>query len=1030
MQNPDYHLTDSELLNKYGIGQCPSRGVLTMYVMVLYCVKNGYSIPIDEDRETLKDFFEDLLNRLPNNLGDALQNFLHLDVVCGTEELRWCYHLACDVPREEFLYEYPLILSVLCDQLHIPHDDLDRIKLEWAVKKHLCGAGIDYRYYTGSQDALSDFILGELIDLQYKPELVPQSSGVYDESLQIQVAEDWELNDYWDPAFCEENDVDVLRPRDFSEGLLHDLDRLYERGGFHAIFHYDEQISGNPFRCAVLKSLVENHFLEEVITDGHNIICVLGVYGGFDSVRYKFFNGTEIVDLEDVPNPVHYSFIEANEYFLYPSFYTDEKIDDEREFVALGEICDVDPNCMEELINDSKTYHTLPRYYFSNDLQEVFSNAESPKHYKVSMLLDVYRGPHLHINRKGDLILNKVAGYYMCPEEYSWALRIKDDMVSPEYLSYVIHHSENIRNKLTAFPPTEVLLKIKVPILKDRRKQDELISEYREKISSVVNTDAVYSVAVVGLTDCSDSDFSSFLQGIVIRICQLKAEGGQVCAAHTGSVAGNDALYLICPPAFKMLGGFQSDQPLVAPCDAGGDKGAFVKGLGTEGAYGDLHIAHLQTHGGAEAALRAQTHLRLTDKAAVTDATDKGIFNFDGRAMEVIGLAAQTAGNGSADTGLCCLPCHLRIIYKAVGAGNIFTEQIPQQMGTVTGSAAAGVIGAVVNEDRAFAHGKRQLHRLLGGIFRHSEILPATPCVGGQLPGMPVSRFLGFGNGDDTDAAIRCVGIGEALEEAGLQQLRILLLAAHAKLLHIVGRTGGGDTLGRHHQPRQLDQSLTGLVATPDAFHQQPEHDSALVVLVNVGVVLAAHQQIGIFHHPVCYIAVKIQHHTDGNIHTHLLPDGLQDRTLRIGKALCRAAAVHKQGNAVIGLGPVGFVKQLRQPFVDVGNAFRITGTGGLAPHEMGADYLYTQGTGLVNEAANVGMGAGVAADQSIPLPGGRFHFLAADGNIAEKIGFVAKATDGNAHIAAPLYGNFWIGSGEYTAQFSASGGRRESSPP
>lgn len=510
MQNPDYHLTDSELLNKYGIGQCPSRGVLTMYVVVLYCVKNGYSIPIDEDRETLKDFFEDLLNRLPNNLGDALQNFLHLDVVCGTEELRWCYHLACDVPREEFLYEYPLILSVLCDQLHIPHDDLDRIKLEWAVKKHLCGAGIDYRYYTGSQDALSDFILGELIDLQYKPELVPQYSGVYDESLQIQVAEDWELNDYWDPAFCEENNVDVLRPRDFSEGLLHDLDRLYERGGFHAIFHYDEQISGNPFRCAVLKSLVENHFLEEVITDGHNIICVLGVYGGFDSVRYKFFNDTEIVDLEDVPNPVHYSFIEANEYFLYPSFYTDEKIDDEREFVALGEICDVDPNCMEELINDSKTYHTLPRYYFSNDLQEVFSNAESPKHYKVSMLLDVYRGPHLHINRKGDLILNKVAGYYMCPEEDSWALRIKDDIVSPEYLSYVIHHSENIRNKLTAFPPTEVLLKIKVPILKDRRKQDELISEYREKISSVVNTDAVYSVAVVGLTDCSDSDFSSW----------------------------------------------------------------------------------------------------------------------------------------------------------------------------------------------------------------------------------------------------------------------------------------------------------------------------------------------------------------------------------------------------------------------------------------------------------------------------------------------------------------------------------------
>lgn len=510
MQNPDYHLTDSELLNKYGIGQCPSRGVLTMYVMVLYCVKNGCSIPIDEDRETLKDFFEELLNRLPNNLGDSLQNFLHLDVVCGTEELRWCYHLACDVPREEFLYEYPLILSVLCDQLHIPHDDLDRIKLEWAVKKHLCGAGIDYRYYTGSQDALSDFILGELIDLQYKPEIVPQSSGVYDESLQIQVAEDWELNDYWDPAFCEENNVDVLRPRDFSEGLLHDLDRLYERGGFHAIFHYDEQISGNPFRCAVLKSLVENHFLEEVITDGHNIICVLGVYGGFDSVRYKFFNGTEIVDLEDVPNPVHYSFIEANEYFLYPSFYTDEKIDDEREFVALGEICDVEPNCMEELINDSKTYHTLPRYYFSNDLQEVFSNAESPKHYKVSMLLDVYRGPHLHINRKGDFILNKVAGYYMCPEEDSWALRIKDDIVSPEYLSYVIHHSENIRNKLTAFPPTEVLLKIKVPILKDRRKQDELISEYREKISSVVNTDAVYSVAVVGLTDCSDSDFSSW----------------------------------------------------------------------------------------------------------------------------------------------------------------------------------------------------------------------------------------------------------------------------------------------------------------------------------------------------------------------------------------------------------------------------------------------------------------------------------------------------------------------------------------
>ena len=276
--------------------------------------------------------------------------------------------------------------------------------------------------------------------------------------------------------------------------------------------------------------------------------------------------------------------------------------------------------------------------------------------------------------------------------------------------------------------------------------------------------------------------------------------------------------------------------------------------------------------------------------------------------MELIGLAAQQAGDPIAHTGFFRQLCHFRIPDKAKGRGHIHTDHLPEQIRAVTGSAAAGIIGAFMDQGRLLLCLQGQRHCLLGVIDGNGKVFPAIPGMAGSRQGTAVSRFLGLGSGNKADAARGHIAIGETLEKAQLQKIRVVLLHPDAKILYIGGGARSfGHALSRHHKPGQLYQAVVSLVAQADLLFHQCQDPASLVILVDMGIALAADKNIGKISHFIGNIAVQVQHQADGDLMAKFGTDHLEHFALDIRVLWGSASAMHEQNNAIIRLLFVGF---------------------------------------------------------------------------------------------------------------------------
>ena len=527
----DYRLVDTHLLAKYGIWRESSTQEIALVMIALYCRRHGIPFEVHEDSHLQKAFLTKLSLELPAMPRALLKQLLAADNI-DAKCVRWCIlgYILQDLSVEQLYDDYPRVLIALLKNFELGYlsslvhrEDISLLRLTLAVNGY-----VDYIYYDPLEefsnhsdyvfdartakmgcDLLSNFLLSELL--------------TYDSCSPVEdVAED-----YFDDEYYMFNHAECIPYVHVDHDLISGLDRYYERDGFYATLHYDVDICNRPEKLEVIKKLIENGWLNQVITDGKSIILVLGVYGGYDSVNFKYFDGKTISDYEGISNPVPYSVITDEEHncYLYPFLYVDNAVSEGYSMVALSELCEVDNDCVDELIGSPVTYPSLPRYYFGTDMREIINNARSPKYYDVSLLGGVYKEPHVHVNTSGGLFLNALPGFYMCPSEDNWALRIKDNLVSPEYFAYVLSHDEKLTTLLSYMTPSvDLLLRHKVAIIADRRKQDEIISEFIEKTSNVVNTNAVYKVALVD-PDCECSDFLSW--GLEVKAFDhVQGEGG------------------------------------------------------------------------------------------------------------------------------------------------------------------------------------------------------------------------------------------------------------------------------------------------------------------------------------------------------------------------------------------------------------------------------------------------------------------------------------------------------------------------
>ena len=553
MYNPDYELSDKELLAKYGLKLYSNHEELCLQVVLLYCLKNGYSLKLDEDSESQVLTLLELKKILPKELAKVLEvnmdrpnrfydseiamsvyqaskktdfldtlEYKQLLVALIQNSEPFIQNGCCDYSQTLFLTEilkdnscnyldcdekrYPFLRVILSDKVSLNYqdegiyrdDDLYRFLInELSAPSVICPP-------ENSEDAASS-ISGFFYDIDGSLYSVDE----YMETIGGGCIED--LNEETENALddgcgfgC---NVTILSPSEFCQTFFRFLDR-YELYGC-ILVPYLKEWQNASLKEREIRSCIEERMLSQVISDGKDTYVLLQGWGD-DMVRFKSYCDGKIVDFPNVPSGekgVPYGDIAENQYSLNPYLYIVTDCGEDHELVRLGDICSIDEELFEDFLPSGKSLALFPDYSFAKDLTDIYRNMETKREYAVefpySVNRSIYCGPHIHVTTDGEFILSNIAGYYACPERKNWALSVNDDKVSIEYLTYVLLSSEGFIEFLASEPSSQTLLNKKVAILRNYKEQEDVVLKFKTHNSAVVQTSHVYNVALL-VPNCPD----------------------------------------------------------------------------------------------------------------------------------------------------------------------------------------------------------------------------------------------------------------------------------------------------------------------------------------------------------------------------------------------------------------------------------------------------------------------------------------------------------------------------------------------
>lgn len=536
MYNPNYELSDKELLVKYGLKPYSNYEELSLQIVMLYCFKNGYDIRLEPDEEQQIKFFLELMPTLPDDVRDVFHINMSRPSRFYDSEIAWSvYDKLRNVLKEDLsrIYSHLLVALVQTSEPFITHGCYDyrhTLFLSEVLAYGMCesveyderkypflralmpslASGSYYKENLVDKDKLYRFIVMQLGCVLENPSEISEHAESHMEP-QVLPFDDVEWDEYMNHLATDA--IALLDPTEFNQTFFRFLDRYESVDQIWVPYSNEWQLTSEKKR--EIQSCIEERMLDEVITDGEKSILILTTRWGSSDVAFKKFVGGHIVDYPGISERVPYEEIVDYGYSLNPKIYVGADCDDDHEIVRLGDICELDiVGDLHDMYydfaqNTSKSYHLLPDYHFCGSLNEVYINAEDINYYGIEPL-DViegdrilYNGPHIHISEEGDYVLNTTASYYLCPKKKNWALRVKDDRVSLEYLAYVLFNSRAFQEFISTSPSPELFLKKKVAILKDRMSQEKVVAEFKNKNLPVVSSSNVYNVALL-VPNCPD----------------------------------------------------------------------------------------------------------------------------------------------------------------------------------------------------------------------------------------------------------------------------------------------------------------------------------------------------------------------------------------------------------------------------------------------------------------------------------------------------------------------------------------------
>ena len=534
MYNVDYYLSDFDLLREYGLKPYSNQEELSLQTVILYCFRNGYELTLTEDEDQQIEAFLQLMDMLPPDVAGVLRINMSRPSRYYDSEIAWSvYTKLTGVPKEQLVMMYSHILVALVQTS------------EPFITNRCC----DYRHTLFLSEALvSSFYEGVCCDESKYPFLrlfiscyatlssskediyvkdgfyrflinqIEGSSNVADMTAEAEQtgfsscgvgADEVEWDEYMNDLGL--NNIQILSPIEFSQTLFRFLDRYEDVDEIWVPYSNDWHKTSE--KESVIRTSIEERVLDKVITDGENSILVLYLRWGTSEVEFQMFSEGHVVKYPGISGRVPYEKILEYGCSLNPKIYVEDECESEAEYerVRLGEICEVDEFYYEEIFNIHKSEYLLPIYHFSNELSEIYRDSEALRHYciKVSELLSVdtdksvYYGPHLHVTPNSDYLINNTPGSYLSPNQFQWALRIKDNKMSLEYLAYVLYHSYAFKEFISTNPSEELLLKKEIVILKDRNRQDELVASFKDDHYAVLRNSNIYNVALL-VPECPD----------------------------------------------------------------------------------------------------------------------------------------------------------------------------------------------------------------------------------------------------------------------------------------------------------------------------------------------------------------------------------------------------------------------------------------------------------------------------------------------------------------------------------------------
>lgn len=568
--NPNYRLSDHELLAKYGLKPYSNREAISLQAVILYCFKNDYDFHLNDDEAQQLEFFHELMDTLPDHVRDILNINMCQPHRFYDSEIVWSvYDKLRNVTQKELsaIYSHLLVALIQTSEPFITNGCYDYKQTKFLSEALAYRDSVNVRF----DDSKYPFLR---ILLPYFTDPILRNGGIYEtdelyrflideitdgirieDSDNIDMNKEWDLWGYGDMDDVEWDEymdnlgtssIEILDPKEFNQNFIRCLDR-YE-GADQIWVPYLNEWQQSSVKTREIQSCIDEGLLEQVITDGDNSILIMST-GSRESHILFIKPDHEFYGYPGIDRIITYDEIRENDYSLNPKLYMDLDCDEHSEVVTLGDICEIDKDVdFDDFFANyrfTKAYLYLPDYYFCRDLSEVYNNAEVISYHGADHVLMfdgerlLYDGPHIHITEEGGFALNNVSGLYFCRNKKNWALRIKDDRVSLEYLAYALFNSRSFMEFISTSPSSDMLMKRKVAILKDKMKQSDAVADFKDRNLPVVSSSNVYKVALL-VPDCKDGDklqmdLCWYLQ--LQEFEHIKGDGGLLDLVDKGQVS-------------------------------------------------------------------------------------------------------------------------------------------------------------------------------------------------------------------------------------------------------------------------------------------------------------------------------------------------------------------------------------------------------------------------------------------------------------------------------------------------------------